>query len=110
MGSPISELGGWVSAIQLGGNYTTPNATLSLEVVAGLHADVSVHVGLTHVAAAEAIVGVAGFSSEDVGIVNFGIPETWERALYVKKLVTLTIGISVARGIAKGWWFIQVWA
>lgn len=109
MASPISERGAFFEGSQFGGDYTTPGFTVSVEVVNIIPADVSVHVGLARVAAAEAIIGVAGFTSVGQGAVSFGIPETWETAAYVSKLSALTIGFSVARGVAKGWWFMQVW-
>src|SRR5262245_8840789 len=109
MAGPFAERGSRFEGSQFGGSYNTPGFTLSLEVVNTAPVDASVHVGLAEVFFGWAIMGIAGFTSLCRGTVNFGVPETWETAIWVKKLTRLTIGFSVARGAAKGWWFAQFW-
>ena len=109
MAGPFAERGAFLEAFQFGGTYTTPGATVSQDfnVIPGF---LVVHVGLARVAAAEAIIGIVGFTAADGSgqVVNFGIPENWETAIY-RRVSSFTIGAYVARGVMKGWFYIQAW-
>lgn len=113
MAGPVAERGEILEAFQFGGTYTTPGNTVTDENLIA-PGKVFVHVGLARVGAAEAIIGVVDFRFTDAsGIAqtaSFGAPEDWETAIYQDKLSAFTIGLHVARGAAKGWWFLQVWS
>ena len=108
MPGPFFERGGAMQAFQFGGSYTTPGNTLTedFNVVPGF---LVVHVGLARVAAAEAAIGIVEFTDADRRqTINFGGHESWATAIY-RRTGGVTIGVFVARGIMKGWFYIQAW-
>lgn len=108
MGGPFAENGFVLEASQFGGSYTTPGHTVSrhFNVVPGF---VVIHCGLARVAATEAIVGIIDFDRVGERFTrSFGAPENWATALY-EKVSGFTIGLHVARGLAKGWFYVQAW-
>ena len=107
MAGPVSEKGFVFDVVQLGGSYTTPGHTVSLDFNM-LPASLVVHVGLARVAAAEAAIGIVEFFDEHAQPVNLGTQENWATALYGRH-GSFNIGAFVARGVMKGWAFIQVW-
>jgi len=105
----INEFGRILAAQQFGGSLTTPGATVTEEfnVIPGF---VHVHVGLARVAAAEAVIGIVEFTRpHGGGTANFGSQADWETAIY-GPVSSFTIGVFVARGIMKGWFFVQAWS
>jgi len=106
------ESTGILEGSQFGGSYETPAFTASAEALTGGPHNVSVHAVLSRVAAAEAIIGVMSFTSESEGTTTFGDaanPETWAPMIFCKDATNVVIGISVARGAAKGYWVINYW-
>jgi hypothetical protein len=109
MAGPYSEGSYYFVAEQFGGSYGTSGNTVSrhFNVFPGM---VVIHCGLTRVAAAEAIVGIIDY--DKVGgrrTISFGTPENWAPYLY-DQVAGFTLGLYVARGVAKGWFYVQAWS
>ena len=109
MAGPVFERGDLRHAFQFGGSYTTPGATLTedFNMIPGF---LVVHVGLARVAAAEAVIGIVEVTdAERRQTVSFGAHPDWDTAIY-RRTGSFTLGLFVARGSMKGWFYIQAWS
>lgn len=109
MASPVGESASVFTISQLGGTYTTPGRTLSVEVLNIVPANVSVHTALTRTTGGESVVGVVEFTDADGRRTTFGGPENWAPMIFCSNLRRLTFGMFVQRSIAKAYWYALFW-
>ncbi len=71
----------------------------------------SIHTGLSRVAAAEAAIGIVEYVTADDRrrTVTYNSEADWTTTVY-GRLGFYTIGVHVLAGQVKGWWYVQVWS
>ena len=86
----------------------TPGGTMTEDFLV-FPGSVGIRAGLSRVAALEAVIGIAGFTSRESGDVTFNSHADWHSAVY-GNIGAFTVGLHVVRGTLRGWLYVQAWS